>query len=351
MVYLLLEDPRGIERLEQIKAQIPDPSMRDSNLVALDGQKVTPTEVSNACLAFPFLADKRIVLVRGLLARFRPRQRVRATSSKPLAAPPGRGRLPAKALEQEFAGLIGELPPHTDLVLLEAAPWPEQGAIMQALREAKAEILPPLKRDDLPRWIEHRALALGGKMAPGVAAQMADMVGDDLVSLDQDLDKLVTYAGGQPISWRDVQQLVGAARGANVFALVDRMAEGNAATALGELHRLLASGVALAQILAMVSRQFRLLLLWRELREEGVPEAEASRRLGVAPFVSQKLARQVGRYDLGRLEEIYRHLVDIDLAWKTGRSDPLPALEVLIAGLSLASRSSQKRRMSATTLP
>ncbi|MCL4371227.1 MAG: DNA polymerase III subunit delta [Chloroflexi bacterium] len=349
MIYLLLEDPRGAERLARIRAGLGDPSLRESNTSTLDGQRTTPAEVRNACLAFPFLAPSRLVVVRGLLARFQPKERPKGGGR------PGRSNgEKAKGLEQEFAAALREVPEHTDLVLLEAAPWREQGLLVKALQELKAEVLRPLRPDELPAWIRQRVEAKGGRISPQAAGRLAGMIGDDLQSLDGELDKLVTFAGEGAITWDDVQLLVSAAQEANIFALVDRVAEGNARGALQELHRLLADGMALPQIMTMVSRQFRLLLLWRELRSAGVQEYAARQQLRLADFVAQKVSRQAARYSLEQLEELYRRLVEIDLRWKTGQADPLVALEVFISEVALGSRRrqvSQNRRTSATTLP
>lgn len=349
MIYLLLEDPRGVERLAQIRTGIGDPSLREANTSTLDGQRTTPAEVRNACLAFPFLAPKRLVVVRGLVARFQPKDR---TKGGPRSGRTGDEK--ARAAEQEFAATLYEVPDHTDLVLLEAAPWRERGPLLQALQELKAETLGPLRPDELPRWIRQRVTAKGGAISPQVANQLADIMGADLQSLDCELDKLVTFADGRPILWKDVESLVNAAQESNIFTLVDRLAEGNAKAALQELHRLLADGMALAQITAMVSRQFRLLLLWKEQRSAGISEYEAARQLKLRDFVAQKVSRQAARYDLGQLEELCRQLLEIDLRWKTGQGDPLTALELFIGALALASRRtaiSQNRRTSATTLP
>ncbi len=339
MIYLLLEDPRGMERLERIAAALGDASLRESNTTRLDGQRATPGEVRNACLAFPFLSPRRLVIVRGLLARFSPRDR--APGSRPparkSAARAGKAASKAKETEQEFIALLRDVPEHTDLVLLEVSPWRPQ-ELLSALREVGAEILQPLRPEDLPGWIRQRVEAKGGHISGQVVGQLAGIVGDDLQSLERELDKLVTHAGDQPVTWPDIQSLVHSAREASIFTLVDRMAEGNASAALKELHRLLADGAAAGGLLPMVSRQFRLLLLWKELRSAGSSEREAAGHLRLHGFVAEKVARQSGRYSMAELEEVYARLVNIDLNWKTGRGEPLPALELLIAELGTRQR-------------
>ena len=52
-------------------------------------------------------------------------------------------------------------------------------------------------------------------------------------------------------------------------------------------------------------------------------------------FVAGKLYQQSQRFSLSQLEQIYHHLLDIDVAVKTGRHDMVTALNLLVAGLTL----------------
>ena len=46
------------------------PDLRDVNLTTFDGREVTFAEFCATCSTVPFLAEKRLVVVRGLLSRF-----------------------------------------------------------------------------------------------------------------------------------------------------------------------------------------------------------------------------------------------------------------------------------------
>src|SRR5512136_1574396 len=74
------------ERLADFKQKIGDDSMRDLNITVLDGRKTTLSEVQHAADAIPFLADKRLVIVEGLLTRLASRK---AKDNADEAAPSG----------------------------------------------------------------------------------------------------------------------------------------------------------------------------------------------------------------------------------------------------------------------
>src|SRR5512139_2283622 len=62
------------ERVTDFKQKVGDESLRDLNITVLDGRKTTLSEVQHAADAIPFLADKRLVIVDGLLTRLASRK-------------------------------------------------------------------------------------------------------------------------------------------------------------------------------------------------------------------------------------------------------------------------------------
>jgi DNA polymerase-3 subunit delta len=84
----------------------------------------------------------------------------------------------------------------------------------------------------------------------------------------------------------------------------------------------------------MVVRQFRLLLLAREVIDEHGGLAEVQQALGAPEFVARKALEQARRFSLPTLEKIHHKLLEIDEAAKTGRM-PLPvAMEMLVVELT-----------------
>jgi DNA polymerase-3 subunit delta len=121
---------------------------------------------------------------------------------------------------------------------------------------------------------------------------------------------------------------------ANVFAMVDAILEFKAGVAEQLLEQLLQQGATPAYLLAMLSRQVRMIVRVKDLKSQGKSEAEIQNKLALASdFVLRKTSEQAGRYSLARLKEVYHKLLEADLAIKTGRLDPELALNILIAEL------------------
>src|SRR5450759_2694753 len=61
------------QQVNKFRAQMGDPQFADLNTLQFDGRKVALGELQHACDAVPFLAQKRLVIVEGMLVRFDPR--------------------------------------------------------------------------------------------------------------------------------------------------------------------------------------------------------------------------------------------------------------------------------------
>jgi DNA polymerase-3 subunit delta len=89
-----------------------------------------------------------------------------------------------------------------------------------------------------------------------------------------------------------------------------------------------------ASIFAMVVRQFRLVLQARDLLDRRGPTANFAQELRLHPFVADKAAAQARKFTLPALEAIYRKLLAIDLAIKTGEIPADLAIDTFVAAFA-----------------
>ena len=114
------------------------------------------------------------------------------------------------------------------------------------------------------------------------AARWRTSSGGDLWALDNELEKLAAYAGGEIVDEQMVAELVSAARETKMWDLTDAVVAGNERKALTSLGRLLIDGEAPQLLLFMIARQYRQLVMVKDLRERRVAREEMQRRLGRA---------------------------------------------------------------------
>ena len=316
------------ETLADFKRRLGPPDTVDLNTTILDGGTLTLAKLRHACETIPFLAEKRLVIVEGLLTRLAPRKDRELSTSQ-------------RELLTALADYLPRLPETTRLVFIEDKPLPARHSMLQlAQREERGYVkrFDPPDAKVLPRWIEKRVRKYGGEIEPQAAQQLAAVVGTDLRLLDQEIIKLVTYTqsptGGQAIAIADIEAVVPYAQAAVVFDLVDALGRRDGRTAARTLHRLLDAGEHPLMLLAMIVRQFRLLIQVKELKAERATPHDIAKTLRLHPFPARKLHTQATHFTAAQLEAVYRHLLDTDVAIKTGKIDPEVALDLLVAGLA-----------------
>ncbi len=332
MLYVLYgrDDFSLREELARIKGELDSDGMLSSNTDVLDGREVSPEQLMVICDTMPFLSAHRLVVVEGLLKRFERPERPRR------GARGARGGS-AEALERwrGLADYAQRMSDTTTLVLVDEE-LSGENPLLKALRPAgQVREFRALRPGAVLQWILERAQNQGVDISPAAARLLADLVGNNLWVLVSELDKLAAYAQGRRVEGADVRALVSEARQVNIFAMVDAIVEKRGAVALRLLRRLRAAGAEGGYLLAMVVRQYRLIIQARELMTAGLATQEIGQRLGIASeFVLQRILDQAQRYSLSRLKAAYRRLLEADVGVKRGHYDEEMALELLVHDLA-----------------
>ncbi len=325
------------EKLAAMRAKMAggDAAMADLNTTILEGSRLDFGELRHVCDSIPFLSDRRLVIVHGLLARLAPRARNQDEDAPSEGEPGWKTRF-----LKELAGYLPQLPPTTRLFFVEREVLHHSHPVLAVAKEQGkhkqgfVELFDLPKESDLPRWIQARVRAGGGQMSSEATGLLADLVGTDLRLLELEIDKLLLYAGGRQVTTDDVHLLVSSAREANIFDLVDCVGRRETGRALRLLHRLLDDGEAALYLLAMLARQIRILIQVREAQTRSDDHREIARALKLHPFVVQKVLVQARNFDLDQLEAAHERVVQTDWAIKSGRSDEILALDMLVVALT-----------------
>ena len=115
---------------------------------------------------------------------------------------------------------------------------------------------------------------------------------------------------------------------------MDAVAEGRTELAQRILHRLYDDGVPPTHILTMITRQFRLIALARDLGK-GLSRLQIQDRLGLrSSYGLDKTLSQAKLYDFEGVKRAYDKLMETDLAIKTGKYADKLALELLVTELA-----------------
>lgn len=316
------------ETLDEIKKGLGEPSMLTANTSRLEGAKLRPDELECAVQSVPFFGEKRLVIIDGLLGRFKPKEK-RGVAKK-AAKPPKEGE---SELPKTFAALINSVPESSVLILLDGEVSKSNALLKEISAKADIRLYAPLKGMQLESWAKKRVAAAGGTISEEALKSLVQLVGSDLWVMKGEIEKLVLYAGDRAIETEDVQKLVGLSREASIFTLVDAVVEGRLNLANQSMNEMLESGAAPAYLLVMLARQLRLVVRAKELKNAGQSENAIQGALGLADFPFRKTLEQASRYSMVRLRDFYHRLLDTDMAIKTGRYDDELALTILVSEL------------------
>lgn len=329
MLYILLgqDDFSLRQSLEEIKRGMGDQTLLATNTTTLDGQQLTLNQLRTVCETVPFLAERRLVIVNGLLGRFEPKSKA------------GRQVRTTYIVNQQneyklFSSCITQIPDSTTLVLIDGRIGSSNPLLREVSTKAQIKSFPLLKDAGLRQWIGLRVKREGGSISVEAVNLLAKLIGSDLWIMASEINKLVLFTSGRRIEEEDVKRLVSHAQEANVFAMVDAILEFRAGVAEQLLQRLLEGGAAPAYLLVMLSRQVRMIVRAKELRNQGKSEAEIQDRLGLtSEFALRKVLQQADRYPIRQIMGVYHKLLETDLFIKTGKYGGELALNLLIADL------------------
>ena len=322
-------------RLAEIKAGLGDPQMLETATSILEGAKLDPADLRLAVNTMPFLSPARLVIVNGLLARFKTGGEGKKSAGQAKAAGKKKPDETDTRLLDEISATILGSPPSTVLVLVENGAVKTNPLFKQIQSEIKLEEFPLPSKPALKEWVGRRVVELGGHITPPAINLLVQYVGTDLWTAASEVEKLTLYAGDRPITEDDVKLLTGDSQEASIFNLVDAVLEQRPKDAMASLERLKAGGASAGYIQAMIARQLRLVIQVKDLKARKEPDTEIRQLVGLSnDFVWNKTVKQAAGQTLSRFREIYRNLVETDVAIKTGKLEEMTAVDLLIAELS-----------------
>jgi DNA polymerase-3 subunit delta len=193
-------------------------------------------------------------------------------------------------------------------------------------------------------WVAQRFQQRGIQADGEACAALVHLVGDDLRALAAEVDKLCTWAAGDPpaeVTEREVETLVAAATETPSFALTDAWAARDRGRTLDASERIFDRSDRprrdeAARLSATLASHAARLRTAHRLRESGVRAADALGELGTrSTFYADKLLRQADGFSAEELAAATVTLAQLDLALK-GNSKLAPDLELQRALLALS---------------
>lgn len=280
----------------------PDDTM---NYHYYEGKDINVGEIIDLAETLPFFADKRVIILEnsGLCK--------------------SGGDALAEYLKQ---------PAESVVVILVETQTDKRSRLFKVMKEqGRACEFVAQNEQILKRWIASLAKQDGKKISESTAELFLEKTGTDMANIRTEWEKLVCYAMDKEIiEAGDIEAICTQRVSNRIFDMVAAIAEKRQKEALDMYHDLLTLKEPPMGILALIARQFNLMLQVKELQQKGMGGRQIADKVGLAPFIVQKYERQASRFKMRELKDALSACVEADEAVKSGRLNDVLSVELLI---------------------
>lgn len=310
---------RSTEKLNSLKNSYLQKNSSGTDLSVLDyGEISTLQPLANIFSAQGLFSNKKLVVVKNSLTKGSPEQQKEILSILKTDA----------ALEKDA---------DTVVIFFEAGTPKKNGALYKFLfKTAKKQEFTALEGAALSNWALDFAKTLSPEtsFSKNALNMLLAATGSDLYVLSNEITKLVNHNLAKEISADDVILLVKSKVDSTMFETIEALSSGNKARALTLFHQQIAKGEDVFYILSMYTYQIRTLLKIGDFYWQGMTSApQIAQASGIHPYVVQKSLSQIRNLSETKTKQMLRDLAEIDFAAKTGKVDPILALDTFIVSL------------------
>ena len=227
---------------------------------------------------------------------------------------------------KEVAAYLAAPAPATVLALV-ATDVKRDSALAKAVAKTGEVLAYDVPKRRLPEWVAEQFGRLGAKADADACRALVEIVGDDLDELASEVQKLATWAAGEPIALRDVERLAAGSGETAIFSLTDAWGRRDVGAVLAAAESIMdrshrpRSGELMRIVGSLVNHVGRVRRCQR-LADEGVRPREAAPRLKMHPFAAEKAFAQAANYSAEELADAVVRLAELDAAAKGGSRLP-----------------------------
>ncbi|NLO82885.1 MAG: DNA polymerase III subunit delta [Clostridiales bacterium] len=295
----------------QLTQAIVTRDMAALNHQVLDGDSVTADDIIYACETLPFMAEKRLVVVKDLPVLMGTR-----TSFD----------------EDRLKAYLSRLPDTTCLVFYCMGKINKRKSLYNAIQKLGQVVeFQLLKQNEIAKWIVSNLKRRNKKISSAALQHFIDVAGNRLEKIYKELNKLVDYIGDNVyITEEDIDTVVTPSAEYTIFQLIETVGTRNVGQAMYFLDRLLSEGENIFSILVMISRHISTIFQCKCLSEKGLTADAISRAIDVHPYTIKKCLQQSRYFTASNLKTAMEECLKTDYGIKSGRIQARIGVEMLI---------------------
>lgn len=284
--------------VEQVAALLEE-ATRQMNEQQFD-EHASAGEIIAACQTMPFFAEKRLVICRALYK---------------------------DSDGEKLAKYVSEIPPTTILLFRVTGEADKRLLLARTLRELGREALfSELSPPEAEKWVRQQAARCGGQISPENARYLVSQTGTDMSAVNSELNKLLAYADGEPITREAIDALVNRHSEYKMYKLLDTFIAGQNDKALRMLEGFMRDGDSPMLIAATIAIRLKVILRAKELCDGGTSKRDALRIIGGNPYAAEAAWNAARRFTAAELADATADFYDIGYTVVSGQLKDTEAL-------------------------
>lgn len=298
------------------------PDERDMNL-AVFNQDPSPQELMALIETIPFMGGKNVIIVRG------------TSFFKARKGNSDGEEIQVSGSDDALISILGNIPEYSHLIFSTSEKVDKRRKVFKVVEtNGRAVEVAPVRLGDVRDWLHGRLAQMGEKMTADAVEHLIGAISVmpqiSLGFLNNEMEKLALYSSSKTITISAVMNILSSIPEVSVFAMIDALSQKQVSKALELYNEQLAAGDHPLRILALLARQVRLLWQAKELVLAGGDGRILASRLGVPPFVGDKLVRQSRNFQASSLKQALLSLAAADYDLKAGKADGVILEKIII---------------------
>ena len=182
-------------------------------------------------------------------------------------------------------------------------------------------IAPP-KYQNLDKWIKLQFKQRGKKINYRGIKILEKMFNNNLQQLDSEIDKICTFLNEKSrVEVHDIKKIISKDRRIKdneIFELMDAISNREKEKSVYYFQHMVSSGEVPQIIFAMISRRIKLMLIIKDLKNQGMSPEPLANKIGEHPYPVKRIYKYVDKYSFAELENMLDMFLQADVKVKTG---------------------------------
>jgi DNA polymerase-3 subunit delta len=274
-----------------------------------EGKDISPGEIIDLAETLPFFADRRVIVIENS------------------------GWFQKGG--EEMASYLDSMPETTFFIFVEPQVDKRSRLYKAVTKKGRAVEFAPQNEDTLKRWVMGMLKKEGKTMTMADLQYFLDRTGTQMELIRTEAEKLFCYTLDKDVITREDIDAVCQKRVQNqIFDMINAISAKEQKKALQHYYDLLTLKEPPMRILALMGRQFNLLLQVKELKQKGYSPKTIAEKTKLHSFIVGKVEKQAAGFKTEELRQALEDCVKADERVKTGQISDRLSVELLIVQYS-----------------